>query len=214
VAFVNYLQNHDEIGNRAFGERLTTLAPPAVVEVLTAVLLLNPTIPLLFMGEEWGETRPFQFFCDFAGDLAEAVRTGRRREFAQWSRFADPAMRERIPDPTDPATFARSKLDWAARASEAGKARWLLIRELLEIRKREIVPRLPGMAAMNATATTRGERGLEAAWTLGDGSRLLLLANLGGAPFEAALGGRELFRHGHLARDSWAIAVAHDVGGE
>src|SRR5690606_30237765 len=90
VAFVNFLQNHDQTGNRAFGERLTTMAEPRAIEVLTALLLPSPHTPLLFMGEEWGETRPFQFFTDFHGDLAVAVREGRRREFARWRHFADP----------------------------------------------------------------------------------------------------------------------------
>ncbi len=208
VAFVNFLQNHDQPGNRAFGERLTTLAEPEAIEVLTALLLLSPMIPLMFMGEEWGETRPFQYFCDFHGDLADAVREGRRREFARWRQFADPETRERIPDPNDPATYQRSRLDWTALATDAGRARHGLVRRLLDIRAREIVPRLPGMAAMNAATEPKGERGLAAEWTLGDGSRLALVANLGGAPFEAGLAGRELFSLGRVAADRWAIAVA------
>ncbi len=208
TSFVLFLQNHDQTGNRAFGERLTTLAEPEAVETLTALLLLSPMTPLLFMGEEWGETRPFQFFCDFHGELAEAVRKGRRREFARWRQFTDPAVRETIPDPNDPATFERSKLDWAGLESAAGSARHALVQRLLAVRAGEIVPRLAGMTAMNAEAEPRGERGLAARWTLGDGSRLALVANLGGAPFEAAPAGRELMRLGRLAQDPWAIVVA------
>ncbi len=204
MAFVNFLQNHDQTGNRAFGERLTTLAAPGAVETLTAVLLLSPMVPLLFMGEEWGETRPFQFFCDFHGELAEAVRNGRRREFARWRQFADEAVREKIPDPNSPTTFERSRLDWSGLDSATGQARLRLVRELLRIRAGEIVPRLPGMTSMAAQAAARGERGVEAWWRLGDGSLLGLLANLGGAPFEADLTGRELFRHGSVASDPWA----------
>ncbi|HUF87143.1 MAG TPA: malto-oligosyltrehalose trehalohydrolase [Thermohalobaculum sp.] len=212
VAFVNFLQNHDQTGNRAFGERLTTLAAPEAVEVLTAILLLSPMIPLVFMGEEWGETRPFQFFCDFQGELAEAVRQGRRREFARWRAFADAGLRESIPDPNSPTTFERSKLDWAGLEGPAGKARRALVRELLRLRRTQIVPRLPGMAAMNAEARPRGERGLEARWTLGDGSRLGLVANLGGAPLDVTPPGREIFRReifrrGDPARDAWAVCV-------
>lgn len=207
VAFVDFLQNHDQTGNRAFGERLTTLAPPEAVETLTALLLLSPMVPLLLMGEEWAETRPFQFFCDFHGELAEAVRKGRRREFARWRAFADPATRETIPDPNDPGTFARSRLDWTGLETEAGRARHALVRRLLAIRTAEIVPRLPGMSAMNGDAAPAGSRGVAARWRLGDGSRLGLVANLGGAPFEAALPGRELFRRGDVARDPWAVRV-------
>ena len=82
LAFVNFLQNHDQIGNRALGERLTILAPPAAVEAALTILLLSPSPPLLFMGEEWGSRQPFPFFCDFKGELADAVRNGRKREFA------------------------------------------------------------------------------------------------------------------------------------
>ncbi|MGE5767337.1 MAG: malto-oligosyltrehalose trehalohydrolase, partial [Bacteroidota bacterium] len=105
TAFVNFIQNHDQIGNRALGERLTSLAPAKAVEALTAILLLSPQIPLLFMGEDWGETHPFAFFTDFHGELADAVREGRRREFRRFPAFADPAARERIPDPNAENTF-------------------------------------------------------------------------------------------------------------
>ena len=116
TAFVNFLQNHDQIGNRAFGERLTTLTDAATVELLTAVLLLAPHTPLMFMGEEWGERRPFCYFTDFTGELATAVREGRRAEFKKWPQFADPANRERIPDPNAPETAAasRHRLEYAA----------------------------------------------------------------------------------------------------
>lgn len=206
-AFVNFLQNHDQTGNRAFGERLTALAPPEAVETLTTVLLLSPMIPLIFMGEEWGETRPFQFFCDFHGDLAEAVRQGRRREFARWRQFADEAVRARIPDPNSPATLERSRLDWSGPKSEAGRARHRLVRELMRIRAAEIVPRLPGMAAMNAETVPHGARGVAARWTLGDASGLHMLANLGGPPIDAELPGRDLFRLRDAGRDAWAVRV-------
>lgn len=212
TAFVNFLQNHDQTGNRAFGERLTTLAAAEAVEVLTALLLLSPMIPLLFMGEDWGEVRPFQFFCDFDGALADAVRTGRRREFARWPQFADEATRETIPDPNDPETFARSKLDWARRESAEGRARRGLVRDLLAIRAAEIVPRLADIGAMNTETCSHGERGLEAVWTLGDGSRLGCLANLGGPPFAQALSGRALFALGQVAEDRWAIQVSLQEG--
>ena len=208
-AFVNFLQNHDQAGNRAFWERLTTLAPSEAIETLTALLLLSPTTPLFFMGEEWGETRPFQFFCDFEGELADAVREGRRREFAKWPAFADPALREKIPDPNDPETFERSCLDWDKTDADAGKARLALFRELNAIRAREIAPRLPGMRSMQARAEAVGERGLRVAWTLGDGATLTMRANLGGAPLDLDPDskGQSLFAYGELRSDAWAIAV-------
>ena len=94
-----FLQNHDQIGNRAFGERLTVLTEPAALEAAIALLLLSPQIPLLFMGEETASRSPFLFFTDHGPELAEAVREGRRNEFARFADFADPAKRERIPDP-------------------------------------------------------------------------------------------------------------------
>ena len=99
TAFVLFLQNHDQIGNRAFGERLTTLVEPAALEAAIALMMLCPQIPLLFMGEETASRTPFLFFTDHAAELADAVREGRRSEFAKFPAFADPATRERIPDP-------------------------------------------------------------------------------------------------------------------
>ncbi len=180
ATFVAFLQNHDQIGNRAFGERLTALAPPEALRAAAAILLLAPSPPMLFMGEEFGATTPFLFFCDFGPDLRAAVRDGRRREFARFARFSDPAVREAIPDPNDPATFATSRLDWACLDDPAHRA-WLdLHRELLTLRRREIVPRLAGAHGLGWDVL--GSSGLRAAWQMADGSRLGLLANLSDRP--------------------------------
>lgn len=204
-AFINFLQNHDQVGNHAFGERLSTLAEPRAVEVLTALLLLSPQIPLLFMGEEWGETRPFQFFTDFHGELADKVREGRKREFRHWPSLGDPELREMLPDPNDPATFARSKLDWSAAASEFGRARRGLVQRLLNIRRQEIMPRLEGIEGHSGAAEMPGDRGVAASWRLGDGAQLRILVNLGGPPFDAAIPGHELFQEGDVMHHIWAI---------
>jgi malto-oligosyltrehalose trehalohydrolase len=111
AAFVNFLQTHDQVGNRAFGERLAALAEPDALAAAATVILLAPSPPLLFMGEEHAAPVPFLYFCDFGPDLARAVTAGRRQEFARFDRFADPAARSAIPDPNDPRTFQRSKLD-------------------------------------------------------------------------------------------------------
>ena len=207
LAFVNFLQNHDQTGNRAFGERLTTLAEPEAVRVLTALLLLSPQVPLLFMGEEWGETRPFQFFTDFHGDLADAVREGRRREFARWPKFADPELREHIPDPNDPETFNRSRLDWAASQTNAGKRRQRLVRQLCAVREKEIMPRLAGIGGNCGEVELHGARGIIASWRMGDGSTLRILANVGGDPFDYEIPGREIFHISDVSEDDWAIRV-------
>jgi len=211
TAFVNFLQNHDQVGNRAFGERLTTLADRRAVEVLTALLMLSPMIPLFFMGEEWGETRPFQFFCDFRGELGDAVREGRRREFARWPQFADAELRDAIPDPNDPATFAASTLDWSGATNGPGEERMALFQELAAIRRADIAPRLGGIAATAGRARAIADRGLAVTWSLGDGAHLSIVANLGGSPFVSEVRGRELFRLGEMERDPWAIRAALEV---
>jgi len=112
TAFVSFLQNHDQVGNRALGERITALGLPEAVRAVTAVLLLSPALPLLFMGQEWGADEPFLFFSDLGPDLGPGVAEGRRREFAQFPEFADPVVRERIPDPQAETTRARSEVTW------------------------------------------------------------------------------------------------------
>ncbi|MEA3192329.1 MAG: maltooligosyltrehalose trehalohydrolase [Betaproteobacteria bacterium] len=159
--FVDFLQNHDQIGNRAMGERLLSLANEKQLKALSAIQLLAPSPPLLFMGEEWGCRQPFLFFCDFDGELGEAVRKGRREEF---SRFA--AFKERIPDPLAETTFRRSVLRWKDR--DAG---WLThYRDLLALRKKEIIPLECGPGRYRML----GERAFEVTW-----DRLTLIANCG-----------------------------------
>jgi malto-oligosyltrehalose trehalohydrolase len=144
-AFIAFIQNHDQVGNRAFGERISTLAPPPALRVATALYLLLPQIPMLFMGEEWQSGSPFLFFCDFGAELATAVRDGRRQEFARFAAFRDPAMRARIPDPLSERTFLDSKLDWEhlAQPAHALTLRWY--QDLLAVRRRHIVPLLPAL---------------------------------------------------------------------
>lgn len=208
TAFVNFLQNHDQIGNRAFGERISTLAEPDGHRVLTACLLLSPHIPLLFMGQEWGETRPFQFFTDFQGNLADAVREGRRREFARWPQFSDPKLRDEIPDPNAIATFERSKLDWRYCEAPAGQRHRSFVRSLIEIRHREIVPRLGNIKGDAGSFELLGISGVRISWKMGDGTVLEMVLNLGGEPFEHSLFGREIFRLNNVSNHPWAIQVA------
>jgi maltooligosyltrehalose trehalohydrolase len=106
------IQNHDQIGNRALGDRLTHRADPAAWRAASAVLLLAPMTPLLFMGQEWAASSPFQFFTDFAPELGEKVVAGRRREFQAFPEFATPEAADKIPNPQQAATFEASKLNW------------------------------------------------------------------------------------------------------
>ena len=168
-AFVNFLQNHDQVGNRAFGERLTALVAPEQLRSMLAIFLLAPSIPLLFMGEEFGADTPFLFFADFGGDLADAVRDGRRAEFAQAER--------NIPDPGDESTVAQSRLDWSSTVREP-HATWLrLYRELLAIRAQRIVPLMTDIVAGKARYRADA-RSLDVTWPLRDGRTLRLAARL------------------------------------
>jgi maltooligosyltrehalose trehalohydrolase len=181
TTFVNFLQNHDHVGNRAFGERLTVLADETALKAAISLLLLAPPIPLIFFGEETGAREPFLYFCDHADDeLADAVRDGRRNEFAKFPEFRDPAKRTQIPDPNAPETFARSRprfdcgIEWRA-----------LYKELLDLRRTHIVPRLNGCAAEGADVV--GPKAVRASWRMGDGARLTILANFGDEPVSCAV---------------------------
>ena len=172
ASFVNFLQNHDQIGNRPLGDRLESIANPKAIEAALAITLLAPMIPMLFMGEEWGSKAPFPFFCDFKGDLAEAVRKGRRREYA----WAYAKYGSEIPDPLAESTFQSAVLDWESRNNAAGKKRLALVQDLLAIRRREIAPRLAGASFGDAHVADTGL--LTANWRMGDGASLQLVANL------------------------------------
>jgi maltooligosyltrehalose trehalohydrolase len=182
-AFVNFLQNHDQVGNRALGERLSALTLPAALELATAVLLLAPAIPLLFMGEEWAAAQPFPFFCDFAGELAGAVREGRRQEFARFAQYADPEIRRTIPDPGAEPTFTAARLDWDARTAPTHAMRLAFVTDLLTLRQREIVPLLAAVRRVARSATI-GTTALDVEWRFADLGGLRLLANFGGEPVD------------------------------
>ena len=177
-AFVSFLQNHDQVGNRALGERIIQLASCQAVRAAMEILLLAPSPPLLLMGEEFGATTPFLYFCDFQGDLAQAVTIGRRGEFASFAKFSSPELRDQIPDPNAESTFQRSKLDWQTVKNDAN-AQWLnFYRELLSLRQRAIVPYSRTMLGAQARFCDCQQSVLSAEWKLGRGAVLSLRANL------------------------------------
>ena len=136
--FVFFLQNHDQVGNRALGDRLHHAIDLAAWRAATALLLVLPQTPLLFMGQEWGATTPFRFFTDHRRELGQAVTAGRREEFSRFRVFADPAARESIPDPQAPETFAASRLDWDEVEREPHASQVRFTRRLLALRRAEL----------------------------------------------------------------------------
>ena len=179
AAFVSFLQNHDQIGNRALGERIVTLADPAVLKAAIAILLLAPSPPMLFMGEEFGANSPFLFFCDFGSELGEKVRDGRRAEFARFEQFRSPQAQVRIPDPNNQATFLASKLDWACLGQQPHR-KWLTFyRDLLRWRRQKIVPRIKDIAQGRAHYDVLGPSAVHVRWPFEKGGSLELIANLG-----------------------------------
>ena len=176
--FVSFLQNHDQVGNRAYGERILKLAEPKALKAALAILLLAPSPPLLFMGEEFGVDTPFLFFCDFDGDLATAVTEGRRNEFARFERFSSPDARASIPDPNAETTFASSKLDWKT-LDEPTHQSWLsFYRDLLALRRNTIIPHLQNLSGGSASFTVGQNRSLAVDWKLANKVTLRLIAAL------------------------------------
>jgi maltooligosyltrehalose trehalohydrolase len=135
--FVVCIQNHDQVGNRALGERLHHQADLAAYRAASALLLCAAQTPLLFMGQEWAASTPFRFFTDHAPELGSLVTAGRREEFKRFPSFSSPSARERIPDPQDPVTFEGSRLRWEERAGEPHASMWRLYRALLRLRRSE-----------------------------------------------------------------------------
>ena len=177
-AFIAFIQNHDQIGNRAFGERLSQITKPEAMRALVATYLLLPQVPMLFMGEEWEATQPFPYFCDFHGELADLVRQGRRDEFASFPEFQDPEKRETIPDPLAESTFLSGKLDW----SEPGQGKHAEVlgryKSLLRVRREAVLPLLHSMAGNAGTFDLLGPGALVVRWETIDGRVLRLHANL------------------------------------
>ena len=185
-AFVGFLQNHDMIGNRAFGGRIDSFADGRCLVAAYACLLLTPLVPMLFMGEEFAASTPFLYFCDFGPELAAAVAAGRRREFQRFAAFTDAAAIARIPDPNAAATFEASKLCWPERTDSPHRDRLALVRELLALRRQRLAPHLSGLRHGGRYRIESGA--LHVAWDLEDGSAWRLLAHFGREAVQTAQG--------------------------
>jgi maltooligosyltrehalose trehalohydrolase len=201
TAFVICLQNHDQIGNRAMGERLTVLSELPALRAATALLLLSPFIPMLFMGEEWGSKTPFLFFTSHNEELAKLVREGRRKEFQHFAAFQDEARRAQIPDPNDAATFAASIPDEREAQTPEHAKMLALTKHLLRLRRDHIMPGIPGCKTLGAQAMS--QQSVAASWRLGTGATLTIASNF--APESVAWhtpSGTLLFGPENLTRDT------------
>ncbi len=199
-AMVNYVNNHDQSGNRAFGERLDRLAPPPAMEVALLLMLLTPSTPMLFQGDDFAADTPFLYFADWEGELREAVRAGRRREFGH-SEGTDAAL----PDPCSLETLHASVLPWDQAAQPRGLARQALVRAALAARRQWIVPRQPRLLSGGHLARKVGATGLHVRWRYSEGPELWLDINLGAQPVECASpepGGQQrvVFTHNRAAQ--------------
>ncbi len=210
-AFVAFIQNHDQIGNRAFGERLSAIAPSQAVRALAAVYLLLPQIPMLFMGEEWSASQPFPYFCDFEGELGEKVRDGRRKEFATFPEFQDPERRERILDPQAEQTFRSAKLDWSE-PHQPKHAEWLdWYRRILTVRREALRPIVARISGNAGSYQVLGPGAVLVTWKLDGGGQLQLAANLCDKAHQGFPSGSEgiLWREGSEPKpgqlDPWTV---------
>lgn len=175
TAFIDFIQNHDQSGNRAQGDRISTLAKPEALDAALTLLLLSAHIPMLFMGDEYGETKPFLFFTDFHGDLAEAVRKGRRAEFRSNKAFADAATKNVVPDPNAQETFEKCVL------APKDSPRLELVKRLIEARKTHVMPNLKSIGGHAGTVTALDGSVFCVSWVAG-GRTLSLTANLSDNP--------------------------------
>ncbi len=190
TSFVSFTQNHDQVGNRPWGERVSTQLPDEALRMWSAIMLLSPQIPLLFMGEEWKSSTPFMFFSDVGDDLADVIRKSRKEELSNYPE----AQAGNLPDPMSIDTFKASKLDWHEPERAQHSAMLAHYRKLIALRKEAIIPRLHGMAGHSGRYEILSDRLVRVAWTLGDGSTLDLIANFGADPVDNIC----IWSEGHL----------------
>ena len=194
---IAFLQNHDQIGNRAAGDRLTTILDESKLTLAYAMLLLSPHIPMLFMGEEWWTKTPFLYFCDFEGELAEAVHKGRCREFG----FSE------CVDPNAPDNFTHSTLDWEEPHQEPYQTRLAMMRHLLEVRREHIWPLLKSRYE-RAVYTIIEKTALDVRWEFQDNRLLRLIANFSDTPLEGVnlSGGQIIWGSQDTTLPAWSCA--------
>jgi maltooligosyltrehalose trehalohydrolase len=207
AAFVAFLQNHDMIGNRAFGDRISAFADPRLLPAAYACLLLSPQVPMLFMGEEFAASTPFLYFCDFGPELAQSVSDGRRSEFKRFAAFADDDAVARIPDPNAASTFTGSKLRWQERLASPHREQLNFIRDLLALRRRYLAPHLSN--SIHGGRFEIVDEVLCVEWRLADDRPWRLFAHFGAQAVYARRpsGGTTVFSLGSAAAAGQAAAT-------
>jgi maltooligosyltrehalose trehalohydrolase len=175
AAFVNYLQNHDQIANNGRGWRVHRMTDPGLYRAITALFLLSPQTPMLFQGQEFGASSPFAYFADHQGELAQKVKQGRREFLHQFPSLATEAMQSQLPDPTDPRVFASCKLDFSERNRHYET--YALHQDLLRLRRED--PAFNSQRPGAVDGAVLGDRALVLRFFAPDGKDRLLLINLG-----------------------------------
>jgi malto-oligosyltrehalose trehalohydrolase len=176
TAFVHFLQNHDQVGNRARGDRLHTMIDERCFRVLTEIVALSPQIPLFFMGDDHLSTRPFRFFADYTGELAQAVAANRPKEAQNFGGLPEGFDPTEIPDPNQSETFSNSKLDWEDAETVDGAAWSSFLKSLLDLRRTVIVPLLRDAPGYAGSVIGSDEDAIFIDWKL-DGGIVRLRAN-------------------------------------
>ncbi len=182
TAYIGFIQTHDLVGNRIFGDRVSGLVAPEALRAIAAIALLLPQIPMLFMGEEWAATAAFPFFCDYNGELADAVRKGRCEQLSK----QDPAPSEdelrRAPDPQAESTLRSAQLDWAEARKPKHAAMLDWYTRVLAARRANVMPLLSGLVCTCGAVEVIGPGALTVHWTLANDTKLHLAANLCTSP--------------------------------
>ncbi|MBW9117307.1 malto-oligosyltrehalose trehalohydrolase [Rhizobium cauense] len=207
TAFVSFIQNHDQIGNRALGDRALASLPVDIRRAVAATYMLSPQIPMLFMGEEWNASEPFPYFCDFEADLNEKVRQGRREELARLPGFDT----DELPDPTSQATFEAAKLDWTRLVETSAAENLAFYQSLLAVRRARIIPLLRKIGAHSGSFMSSEEGLVTVTWRLTDNRHLRLDCNLsdGTIHTESEEQGESIFRLGLISTGSmgpWSVS--------
>ncbi len=210
-AMVNFLNNHDQSGNRAFGERMHAIAPLESMHLATAIMLLSPAVPMLFQGEEYGATSPFLYFADWDGDLKDAVTDGRLRDFGHFAERADGGTGE-PPPPCEESTFAASKLDWTEAEQPQGKEWRSFVTGALKARREWFQPRAADLISGAHSFHMLDDRTFVLRWRYAQGEVIELAAHFSALdrqpvadlqPWSELHGVQEIFGVGSLNDTHW-----------